>query len=570
MEYFKYLRTALCVSCLFSTQLSFAADTSPQPLARQEAASKAQIFYDVLVGELITNMGAPRKGSSLILTAAVSSKNEDLYQRACDIAIQAHDGNQALQAAQLWSQEYENSFSANRYLLQILLLLNRSEDTKKALLGTIKNAPTDYQSNIIKSIPSLYANTSKSIPMLEGVLKQYTSHAIHASSAWSSLGQIYLDADEQDKAFDAAQKSIAIDVDNKDAQYLLVKLIEKKSKSAENLIRTLVENHSDLHLALIKTLAQLNRTDEAIEEANRAFKKNPTDDLAIFLTQLNIKTKNLPEAEKILTPIIEKTENSTTNQPLISKLYFLQSEILRQQKKFTEAQDWLTKINGGDQLFYIKNQQAIIFADQGKISIARAIIQNYPATSAEEQKTKLLAEIVLLKNNNLHADAFETQKKLIEITPNDNELIYDLAITAEKIGNFQEMEKIIQGLIKKSPDFYHAYNLLGYSLADRNTKLQEAKTLINKALSIKPGDPFVTDSLGWVEFRLGNYQKSIQLLEDAYQKQPDPEIAAHLIEAYWLFGKKELAENLISKVKQQNSDHEALNKVILKIKNTKK
>jgi tetratricopeptide (TPR) repeat protein len=104
---------------------------------------------------------------------------------------------------------------------------------------------------------------------------------------------------------------------------------------------------------------------------------------------------------------------------------------------------------------------------------------------------------------------------------------------AEKLGNHDEMERLLRQIIAKDPSYYNAYNALGFSLADRNVRLAEAKQLIIKALTFAPDDPFITDSLGWVEFRLGNLNGAVTVLEKAYKARKDAEIAAHLGEVLW-------------------------------------
>ena len=112
---------------------------------------------------------------------------------------------------------------------------------------------------------------------------------------------------------------------------------------------------------------------------------------------------------------------------------------------------------------------------------------------------------------------------------------------AEKLGKLDEMERLLRQIIAKDPSYYNAYNALGFSLADRNVRLAEAKQLIIKALTFAPDDPFITDSLGWVEFRLGNLSGALTVLEKAYKARKDAEIAAHLGEVLWQLKRRDEA-----------------------------
>jgi tetratricopeptide (TPR) repeat protein len=115
---------------------------------------------------------------------------------------------------------------------------------------------------------------------------------------------------------------------------------------------------------------------------------------------------------------------------------------------------------------------------------------------------------------------------------------------AERAGNLGRMEILLRRLIANQPDFYHAYNALGYSLADRNIRLPEAKSLIQRALAASPNNAYILDSLGWVEFRMGNHAEALRILQQAYGIEPDAEIAAHLGEVHWTLKQREQALNI--------------------------
>ncbi|MBQ1767262.1 MAG: tetratricopeptide repeat protein, partial [Aquincola sp.] len=150
--------------------------------------------------------------------------------------------------------------------------------------------------------------------------------------------------------------------------------------------------------------------------------------------------------------------------------------------------------------------------------------------------------------------------------PEDATLLYEQAMMAEKINKPAEMEQLLRRVIQLKPDHAHAYNALGYALADRNQRLPEARDLIAKALSLSPGDPFITDSLGWVEFRLGNREEALRLLRQAYSARPDPEIAAHLGEVLWAQGERDEALRLWRDAQQRDAGNETLRETLARLK----
>jgi len=133
-----------------------------------------------------------------------------------------------------------------------------------------------------------------------------------------------------------------------------------------------------------------------------------------------------------------------------------------------------------------------------------------------------------------------------------------MAMVAEKLGHLEEMERLLRTVIKGKPEYLHAYNALGYSLAERNIRLPEAKQLILKALEYAPGDPFITDSLGWVEFRSGNLPEALRILQGAFKAKPDAEIAAHLGEVLWRMERKDQAMTIWKEGLQLNAENDTL------------
>jgi Flp pilus assembly protein TadD len=136
----------------------------------------------------------------------------------------------------------------------------------------------------------------------------------------------------------------------------------------------------------------------------------------------------------------------------------------------------------------------------------------------------------------------------------------------EKLNRMDEMEKLLRRVIELKPDHHHAYNALGYSLADRNLRLPEARELIQKALALAPGEPFITDSLGWVEYRLGNRDEALRLLQQAYKSRPDVEIGVHLGEVLWMNGQREEARRVLREVRAKDNTNDVLKETLARLR----
>jgi Flp pilus assembly protein TadD len=192
------------------------------------------------------------------------------------------------------------------------------------------------------------------------------------------------------------------------------------------------------------------------------------------------------------------------------------------------------------------------------MSEARELLRGTPELQPGDARAKLNAEVQLLRDYKLFAQAYALLAQALQRDPKDADLAYDQAMVAEKLGKNEEMEQLLRQVIAAKPDYHHAYNALGYGLADRGTNLPEARQLITKALEFAPNDPFIIDSLGWVEFRSGNLGEAQRLLKGAYQSRPDAEIAAHLGEVLWAMGRKTEAQAVWQEGMVLNADNETL------------
>lgn len=156
-------------------------------------------------------------------------------------------------------------------------------------------------------------------------------------------------------------------------------------------------------------------------------------------------------------------------------------------------------------------------------------------------------------------------QQAIKLYPDDLNLLYTRAMLAEKRDDLAQMEKDLRSIISREPENAMALNALGYTLADRTTRYAEAKGLIEKAHQINPEDPAVLDSLGWVNYRLGNLDEAERLLRQALERFPDHEVAAHLGEVLWANGKRREARHVWAKALEDQPDSPILRKTLLRL-----
>ena len=536
------------------------------PQAITEALN-AELFYEVLLSELSTSAGDPGTGYALMLDAARRSDDSALYRRAVEIALQARSGDSALAAVRTWKNAQPQSRDANRFLLQILVALNRTGDTAEPLRQELAYTAAPNKAAALQAIPQLYARTSDkalAASVVEQALQDALNDPALSAIAWSTVGRMRLAANDPMGALAAAQTAQTLSPSADNLALLALELVAEGVSAAEPIVTRYFEGHTtpDMRLAYARSLMGQQRYAEAAVQLDILTKEKPDlPDPWLLQAPLQVQDNRLDAAQASLqrfTALAEQLPQEEARKAGLTQAYLLHAQIAEKRQRFDEAEAWLARIDNSDELFGAQVRRASLLARQGRLSHARALIQSLPATTPEDERMKLSAEVQLLRNAQQYQDAYELQGRLVALAPQDNDLLYDQAMLAEKAGHQEVMEQLLRKIIARQPDYHHAYNALGYVLADRGVQLEEARQLIEKALEYAPGDPYITDSLGWVQFRLGNLPRALELLQSAYKKRPDAEIAAHLGEVLWTLQQQDAARNIWREGLRQSPDNEVL------------
>nr|WP_296018799.1 tetratricopeptide repeat protein [uncultured Acidovorax sp.] len=545
-----------------------------QPAVESNPALDAELFYEIFLGEVSARTGDPGAGYAFMLEAARRSADGQLYQRAADIALQARSGDYALAAAKAWKEALPESREANRYVLQILVALNRIGETPDLLRQELAQSSPRAKTSTLAALPQMYGRASDKVlaaKVVEAALVDELVHPATGPLAWVSLGRIRLAAGSKAGALEAARKAQALDKANEGAVRLALELLEENTPEAEPLVTESLAERSvpELRMAYARVLLGLQRYTDAARQLELATQEKP--DLVepwLVLATLQLQDNRLAAAEAALQrfmDLVSAAPDAELRQKGLTQAYLLHAQIAEKRQDFAAAEAWLARIDNAEEVFTAQTRRASLLARQGKVDQARALLRSLPGTTLDDKRTKLLAEVQLLREMRLYQEAYAIQGELVALAPDDTELVYDRAMLAEKAGQPDTMERLLREIIAKKPEHYHAYNALGYSLADRGVRLAEAKQLILKALEFAPNDPFIGDSLGWVEFRMGNLAEARRLLESAYKARADVEIAAHLGEVLWTLGDKEAAMRIWKEGQRTSPDNETLKETLKRL-----
>ena len=565
------LAALLLVSCMLSANAAEGAANEPV----SNSSIDGGLLYQLLLGELNAQQGEPGAAFSLLLDAARKTQDPQLYQRAVEIALQARSGESALQAARAWRQALPNSREANRFVLQILLGLNRTQETADPLKREITLTPEADRAAVISIVPRFYARASDrkaAAQIVEQTLSEFANKPETAVASWTSIGRMRLQADNRSGALDAAQRAHSLDAQAVGPILLALALMNQQQTQAETLVRRYLARQPSPEVRMEYARALLNnqRFAESLEQIQMVTRSQAGfADAWLFQGSLELQNNQFKEAETSLLRFLQLSgsapeaeqnaagETDERTRGLVSA-YLALAQIAEQRKDFAGSEAWLAKIGSPEDVVRVQSRRASLLAKQGKLDEARQLLQNLPARSEADARFKLAAELQLLRDYRKYAQAYELLNQALKKSPNDVEWLYEQAMLAEKMGNIGVMERLLRQVIAVKPDYHHAYNALGYSFADRNVRLAEAKQLITKALEFAPADPYITDSLAWAEFRLGNKEEALRLLQWAFKNRPDAEIAAHLGEVLWSLNRKDEALSIWREGKGLNADNDTL------------
>ncbi|TFZ03721.1 tetratricopeptide repeat protein [Ramlibacter humi] len=548
------------------------AEGGPPP---PQSALDAELFYQLLLGELNARGEESSSGFSLILDAARKTNDPALYQRAVEIAFQNRAGEAALQAARAWKQAFPDSRDPNRYVLQILLALNRTGETAEPLKTELALANPREREAAIAAIPRLYARASdkkQAAAVVEQALAEPLQQPATAAAAWTTVGRMRMAAGDMDGAVEAARRGQAANPQSELPVILALELMDPKVPQAEPIVRKYLDGKGmpEIRMGYARALIDAQRYTEAGQQLQLVATEKP--DLAeawLALGTIQAQDNQLPQAEQSLKRYVELAQAQRAGEERsrgLSQAYLALAQIAEKRRDYAAATRWLDRIDNTQDLLGAQVRRASILASQGKLNEARKLIRALPERTPAEARAKVTAEASLLREQKQYRAAYDLLAQASAKDPRDVDLVYDQAMLAEKLNDLPDMERLLRQVIAAKPDYHHAYNALGYSFAERNMRLPEARQLIQKALEYAPGDPFISDSLGWVEFRMGNTTEALRILETAYKSRPDAEIAAHLGEVLWTSGQRDKAQSVWKEGLLLNAENETLQETLKRLR----
>jgi tetratricopeptide (TPR) repeat protein len=540
-----------------------AAPAPPAPLANLPDLELTEpILYELLLAEIALKRGSEGLAAQIYAELARKTRDPRIARRAIEVANFARTPQYALESARVWHEADPQSLQALQTLAG-LLIGARKVDEAEPYLAKLLSAEGVAAASAFMQLGRLLAGNPDKAGNLRVVRNLAAGHPA-LPQAHFAVAQAALAAEDEATALAEVRRAAELQPGWEVAAIFEAQVLQRRSpgEASASLAAFLAKypEARETRLAYARLLVGERQFAEARAQFETLLAANPNNaDVIYAVALLAAQMKDYAIAEKNLRRLLDmgfRDPNSAR---------FTLGQVAEEQKQWQAAIDWYQSIQRGDQYIPARLRVASVMAKQGKLAEARAYLHN--VTAGGEQRVQLLiAEAQLLRDANQHREAFELLGKALEAQPDQPELLYDHALTAERLERFDILEGNLRKLIQMRPDHAHAHNALGYSFADRNMRLPEARKLIERALELSPQDYYIIDSLGWVLYRQGDLKGAEAQLRRAYDGRPDGEIGAHLGEVLWVMGRRADAELVWDEALKNHPDNETLQKTVKRLR----
>lgn len=539
--------------------------SAPQKLDLPAAALTPQLLYDLLLGEIAGQRGQLEVAVASLKRAALASRDPRLAQRATQIALYAKRPDEAIDTARLWVELQPDDLDA-REALSVALLEHGQLAEAQAQMEQILvlTASGDNLGQAYLRLAALLGKQTLRAAALD-VMRALVALHPQLKEAQFALAHIAVRAGDLDSAAAAIDEALRLAPDWEDAALFKIRILasQKETSQAEAFYEKYLGDHPQaktLRLNYARHLVDTKQWERAREQFKRVVADNPRDADAVYAVGLlALQSEAYDEAEKYLRQNLEfQPENDQ------ARLYL--GHIAERRKQYDEARRWYDQIDSGGFFFEAQVRIGLLAARQGDLAGARAHLAGLEPESESQHIQLILAEDQILRDAKQYPEAYEVLTKGLRRFPDNADLLYGRALVAERLDRIDAHEADLRKILKTDPKNANALNALGYTLADRTTRYQEALDLIGQAVALKPDDPYFMDSMGWVQYRLGNLDEARKYLKSALDKRNDAEIAAHLGEVLWMLGDKAGAESVWKRALQDTPDNELLMGTIKKFK----
>lgn len=524
----------------------------------QAPSRESELVYLLLGAELAGQRGQYEIALDNYLKAIKLSRDARVAARATQIALFLKNMDKAKEAVALWREADPGNAEARRISAMLFLREGHIAEAEEQLNALLSIPGGDQENSLIELVRFLNAEVPKEdgIALMRRLIERFPRMAdLHFAFALLAA-----DKNEYQLALDQTQAALALHPDWNRARLLQAQVMSQmgNSRAAREVIQKALKsdpNNSRLRLIYSQFLAKTGDLRGAERELNRILAKEPDNEDAQF--GLAMALMEMGQQEKARQAFMHLAESARWKM----QSFFYLGLIEARKGHMQSALQWFDRVTEGPLVFDAQVNAITALISLGQMSESRQRLVEVRQKFPNEALRLYLLEGELLTKNKDYAGAFDLLSEALEELPGQVELLYTRALVAERLGRLDVVEADLRAVLEKNPDDANALNALGFTLADRSERLEEARKYLDRALALKPDDPAILDSYGWLQYRLGNLESATDYLRRAYDMVKDPEIGAHLGEVLWESGKQKEAKKIWAEALKKDVSHEDMQKV---------
>jgi tetratricopeptide (TPR) repeat protein len=553
-----------------------AAETPPASRPLPEVDLTGPLLFEIVAAEVAVQRGEFNAAFATLMKAARETRDPRLARRATEVALGARAAAQALESAQLWRELDGGSPEAEQTYTSLLVASGHYAEAKPLLQKQIREeedplATLERVQRLLARAPdqpgALALLDALAAPYLKDRKRAYNVHLILAHGAHA--------AGQSTRATDEARAALAMKPDSEQAAIAAAQfMLETKNKAeatgradAIALLSGFLQRNpsaAEARLAYARLLIGDGRNDAGRAQFEELLRNDPHSPDPLFaLGVLSLQADLRPQARDYFQRYLKAIEDGADREP--DPAYLNLARVAEDEQKYDEAFDWLHRVHSPEQTLTARIREAFLLAKVNRLEDSLKVLRETHPESADDRLQITLSQGQILREAHRYQESYDLLAEALRGAPDDPNLLYETAMSAERLDRLDVMETHLRHLVQLRPDYAHAYNALGYTFADRNIRLKEAYELIDRALQLAPDDGFILDSMGWVQYRLGNLSAARDYLGRAYRLKPEADVAAHLGEVMWLQGDHEAARNVWREASRRESDNETLKETLQRL-----
>lgn len=533
-----------------------------QPASAPSNAFSSDVMFNILVGEIALQREDMDLAYKHLLEGASLAKDAVAAERATRIALYKKDSAGGLAAVKIWIEFDPKSIKARQIAVMMYVQSGDSVAALEQLKRLVKLNEADGQDQFSQALVAVASgkNNDLALSLMQSLALEYASNA----EARYAVALVAVMAKKLDIAEAEVRQAISIDPKMEKAYVLLGRIFMEggdnaKAMAAMQQSLQQMPKSKELRSAYARLLIDMNKPELAYQQFQQLSQlSSDNTDAQFSMGILALELKRYQQAKSHFSALM-KSQRRTQD-----AIFYL-GRTAEMEEKIDDALEWYGKVASGKYLFNAQARMVALVAAEDSLQKARAMLGGMRTRMPERSIDIYILEGDILRKHSTQDKVVELFNAALVTHPNDLDLLYARALSASVLGRLDILERDIGYILKQEPNHADALNALGYTLADQTDRYQEALSYIKKALELKPDSPAILDSMGWVQYRLGNNKEALEYLRRAFEQVQDGEVAAHLGELLWVTGNKQEAQSIIQEALKKHPDNKYLLKTVKRL-----